>query len=161
MGESASASPSVSPSVSPSSSPSASPSASPSVSPSKSPSKSPSASPSASPSPIPSSGVTYTIHGSRMRIGKKYLVFVRVSFGGTNEYYPNGGIALTNADLGFRNNPDAFIIFEDNAAGYQYQWDRSANTIRMFYSATGTVNSECDDASLATAITLECMAIGW
>lgn len=160
MAESASASPSVSPSASPSKSPSASPSRSPSVSPSNSPSKSPSVSPSASPSPIPSSGVTYTIH-EQVRMGKKRVVFLSIAFGGTNEYYPNGGIALTTGSMGLASTVNALIIFEDNAAGYQYQWDRSANTIRMFYSATGTVNSECDDASLASEITLECMAIGW
>ena len=160
MAESASASPSVSPSVSPSASPSVSPSASPSVSPSASPSKSPSVSPSASPSPIPAAGVTYTVH-SRNRVGRLYVNFVRIAFGGTNEYYPNGGIVLTTGSLGLRSTTYAVVILEDNAAGYQYQWDRSANTIRMFYSANGTVNAECDDASLASEITLETIVIGW
>ena len=160
MAESASLSPSVSPSVSPSPSPSASPSASPSVSPSKSPSRSPSASPSASPSPIPSTGVTYTIR-DRVRIGKKYLVFAAIAFGGTNEYYPNGGIALTTGSLGLRSTVNAVVILESNATGYMFEWDRSANTIRMFVSANGTVNTELNDASLASEISLEIMAIGW
>jgi len=94
-------------------------------------------------------------------MGKKKVSFFRIAFGGTNEYYPNGGIALTAGSMGFSGVVDAVIVFEDNAAGYQYQWDRSANKIRMFYSANGTVNSELDDASLASEITLECMAIGW
>lgn len=152
MGASASDSPSISPSASPSTSFSASPSAS--------PSKSPSVSPSASPSPIPAAGVTYTIR-DRVRIGKKILVFASIAFGGTNEYYPNGGIALTLGSLGFRQVINSLIVMEDNFAGYTYQWDRSANTIRMGKSVTTAVDAELDDASLASEITLEVMAIGW
>ena len=143
-----------------SASPSASPSVSPSASPSKSPSMSPSVSPSASPSPIPAADVTYTIR-ERIRIGKKYMVFATVTFGGVNDYYPNGGIALTSGSLGFRNAPNAVIVLESNATGYMFEWDRSANTIRMFVSANAAVNTEIDDASLGSAITLEVLAIGW
>jgi hypothetical protein len=158
MAESASASPSVSPSSSPSSSPSNSPSSSPSRSPSNSPSASPSASPSVSPSPIPAGEVSYTMR-NRARIGKKMLAFVQITFGSDNDYYPNGGIPLTVGKLGMRSYVDAVIVLESDASGYMFEWDRSANTLRMFVSATGTVNTELNDNAI-TSKTLELMVIG-
>ena len=149
------ASASASPSVSPSSSPSLSPSASPSLS----PSKSPSVSPSPSPSPMPAAALTYSMH-KRTRVGKLRMNFVQVTFGGANEYYPSGGIPLTNGGMGCTSNPYAVIVLEDDAAGYQYQWDRSANKLRLFYSATGAVNAELGLINLASTITLELLVIG-
>ena len=156
---SASLSPSVSPSVSPSASPSVSPSRSPSISPSRSPSVSPSASPSVSPSPMPATSVTYTIR-DRVRIGKKYLVHAQLSFGsaGGNELYPTGGVALTNASLGLRNTANSIVILESNGSLYLYEWDRSANTIRIFSEARVEFSGE----NTALGVTaLEIMAIGW
>ncbi len=152
----------MSASASPSVSPSDSPSRSPSRSPSNSPSRSPSVSPSASPSQIAASEVTYTIR-DRQRIGKKYLVFVQISFGGTpSDYYNSGGIPLTLGSLGLRDTINGCVILEDNLAGYRYQWDRSANTIRMAVSATGTVDTELTtNSAIGTAIVLELMVIGW
>jgi hypothetical protein len=105
--------------------------------------------------------VTYTIHPRRIRIGKKSLTFASLAFGGTNEYYPNYGIPLDNSGFGFRSITDAVVILGSNATGYMFEWDRSRNTIRMFVSSTGTVNTELDDASLASEITLEVVALGW
>jgi len=152
----ASDSPSASPSVSPSASPSVSPSGSPSISPSVSPSASPSVSPSASPSPIPSGDVVYTIH-EKIRIGKKRLSFVKIAFGGDNDAYPAGGIPLTLAGLGFASQADAIIVLETNASAFTFEWDRSANTLRMF-DGFGTEEST---AETLAAKTLECLAIGW
>ena len=89
------------------------------------------------------------------------MTFASVAFGGTNEYYPNGGIPLSDGGFGFRSDTYAVVVLEDGASGYHYQWDRSANTIRMFVSADGTVDTELDDTSLASEITLEVMAVGW
>jgi len=102
--------------------------------------------------------VGYSIR-SRTRIGKKMLTFVTLTFGGANAYYPNDGVQLTVNGLGMRSYIDAVIVLEDNAAGYQYQWDRSEKKLRMFFSATGTVNAELEDNAI-TAQTLEVMAIG-
>ena len=165
---SASESPSVSPSNSPSKSPSKSPSASPSVSPSVSPSHSPSASPSASPSPIPAGDVTYTIR-DRIRLRRKYLVHAQIAFGGTdNDLYPTGGVALTTASLGFRRGIDSLVIIESNGDGLLYEWDRSANTIRIFYptretgSAASRSGAEFTANSTALGTTaLEVKALGW
>ena len=127
------------------------------MSPSGSPSNSPSVSPSASPSPIPAGDVAYTIHDSVIRIGKKKLSFVLLEFGGGSDSYPAGGIPLTTAKLGFGSDTNAVIILETNASAFTFEWDRSANTLRMF-DAFGT--EEATGETL-TAKSVEVMAIGW
>lgn len=144
-------------SASPSVSPSESPSASPSVSPSVSPSKSPSVSPSASPSYMPAGEVTYTQHGNTFRIGRLRLTFFQISFGGSNDSYPSGGIPLTTAKMGFSDEPKAVIVLESNVSGHEFEWDRSANTLRM----TTSFGTEETAGQTLTAHTLECMCIGW
>ena len=146
----------------------ASASDSPSASPSVSPSKSPSASPSASPSPIAAGEVTYTTR-DRVRIGKKYLVHTALAFGGTdNDLYPSGGVALTTAKLGFRRNIDSLVVLESNGTALLFEWDRSANTIRIFYPTQETGSSAnragVEFTANTTAIptcALEVKAIGW
>lgn len=155
-------------SVSPSASPSVSPSKSPSVSASRSPSKSPSASPSASPSPVPAGDVTYTVR-DKARIGRRTLVHAAIGFGGDdNDLYPTGGIPLTNASLGFRRDINSLVILESNGSGLLYEWDRSANTIRIFYptqetgSTANRAGVELTGGTTALATTaLEVKAIGW
>jgi len=156
--DSPSASPSESPSLSPSAStsPSRSPSSSPSGSPSKSASSSPSESPSASPSPIAAGEVTYTIRGNVIKIGRKKLVFVQIAFGGAPDAYPPGGIPLTAGKMGI-GNVDAVVILEANAKGLNYEWDRSANSIRIF----ATYGTEVDTYETLAATTLEVMVVGW
>jgi hypothetical protein len=87
------------------------------------------------------------------------MVFAAITFGGTSEYYPGGGIPLTVGSLGLRSTVNACIVLESNATGYMFEWDRSANTIRMFVSATGTVNTELNDNAV-TSMTLELLVIG-
>lgn len=96
---------------------------------------------------------------SRYRIGKLRMNFVAVTFGSGSDYYPNAGIPLNNNGLGLTNDPKAVIVLEDDAAGYQYQWDRSANKLRMFYSANGAVNTELNDNAV-TSTTVELLVIG-
>ncbi len=158
MAASASLSPSVSPSVSPSSSPSASPSVSPSRSPSVSPSASPSASPSVSPSPLPEGAVTYTVHSPRNRLGKKHFNFVKIEFGANaNQAYPSGGIPVSESGLGMVSNVDAIIFLESNANVYLYEYDVSANTIRIFSQARVEVSA----GEILPDTDLEVLAIGW
>ena len=154
---SASLSPSVSPSVSPSSSPSSSPSVSASRSPSVSPSTSPSASPSVSPSPVPAGKVTYTLH-SRVRLGKKHMCFTGIALGGSLESYPPGGIPLSVSGLGLTATVDAVIILESNADVYLYEYDVSANTIRMFSEQRVEIPSY---TYLPASIAIEVVAIGY
>ena len=153
-------------SESPSVSPSPSPSASPSVSPSASPSRSPSPSPSVSPSPIPAGEVTYTIR-KRARMGRIQVVFAAISFGSANDKYPDGGIPLTSASLGLRADPYAVVVMESSATGYMFEWDRSANTIRMLFpTVDGSGGSDVvgveltKNVSAVASMTLELLVIG-
>ncbi len=161
LSPSASVSPSESPSISPSASvsPSISPSLSPSasVSPSISPSGSPSVSPSVSPSPVPEGDVTYTLH-ERIRLGKKHFVFTKIVFG-ANSYqsYPPGGIPVSETGLGLNSTLDALIFLESNADVYLYEWDRSANKIRIFSQA----RVELTNYTILTSTSLEVLGIGW
>ena len=154
---SASLSPSVSPSGSPSVSPSVSSSASPSISPSASPSASPSVSPSVSPSPVPEADVTYTVH-ERIRLGKKHFNFVKIEFGAdAHQAYPSGGIPVSESGLGMASNVNAIIFLESGANVYLYEYDVTANTIRIF--SEGRV--ELTAYTELTDTDLEVLAIGW
>ena len=146
----------------------ASASLSPSVSPSVSPSSSPSASPSASPSPVAASEVTYTLR-DRCRIGRKYIAHYALVFGGTdNDLYTTGGVPLINEKMGFRRSIDSLSILESNGSGLLYEWDKSANTIRIFFptqetgSAANRAGVEYTANSTVIGTTaLEIKAIGW
>lgn len=145
-------------STSASASPSSSPSSSASMSPSGSPSMSPSPSPSASPSAIPAGDVTYTVH-DKIRIGKRRMSWVKMEFGGTaNDLYPSGGVPITNTGLGMSQTPDSIQIIESNGDVYLYEWDRSANTIRIFSQARVELNAE--NSAIGTTA-LELLVIGW
>lgn len=71
-----------------------------------------------------------------------------LSFGDGALTYPSGGIPLTNAGLGMKNGViRAFRILEPNAAdGIVYEWDKSANTLRMYNSATSSGTNSSDSA---------------
>jgi hypothetical protein len=85
------------------------------------------------------------------------MTFATVAFGGTSDAYPSGGIPITKEKLGFGSQIDALLIMETNAAAYTFEYDRSAETIRMFTSF-GT--EETAYATLA-AYSLEVVAFGW
>ena len=153
---SASLSPSLSPSMSPSLSPSMSPSRSASLSPSMSASMSPSMSPSASPSPIPAGEVVYTLH-KRVRAGKMHIVFATVAFGNGVEAYPAGGVPLDATKMGFYSSIDAVVVLESNADAKLYEYDVSANTIRIFTEA----RIETSTAATLAVTSLEVIAFGW
>jgi hypothetical protein len=85
------------------------------------------------------------------------MKFIQLAFGGSNDAYPSGGIPLTVAKLGFYRQVDAVIILETNASAFTFEWDRSANTLRMF-DGFGTEEST---AETLAAKTLEILAIGW
>jgi hypothetical protein len=142
-------------SESPSVSPSRSPSVSPSASPSRSPSSSPSVSPSASPSPMPAGEVIYVVR-DKSRIGRKRLSFVQITFGGSNDLYPSGGVPLTAGKMGMVN-LDAVIPLEGNGSGINYEFDKSACTIRIF----PTYGTEMATGATLSETILEVMAIGF
>ena len=151
------ASESLSPSISPSVSASVSPSVSASKSPSLSPSRSASVSPSVSPSPVPEGSVTYTVH-ERVRLGKKHFNFVKIEFGAdAHQAYPSGGIPLSESGLGMASNVNAIIFLESNGNAFLYEYDVTANTIRIFSEARVELTAYTE----LTDTDLEVLAIGW
>ena len=116
---------------------------------------------------IAAANLTYTIN-DRTRIGKKYFVEATIAFGNGALTYPSGGIPLTTAKFGFRRGIDNVTIMESSASKYFYEWDKSANTIRIFYptkhntSADDVMGAEFTAATTAPAATsLEVYAVGW
>jgi hypothetical protein len=102
--------------------------------------------------------IDYTLH-ERIRIGRKHLAFVLVEFGGTsNDLYATGGIPLLTNKLGMTDKVDALVVLESNGDTKLYEWDRSANTIRIFSEARVELTGE-STALAATA--LELLVIGW
>jgi hypothetical protein len=84
------------------------------------------------------------------------LTFATIAFGGAPASYPSGGVPLTAGELGM-SNIDAVVILEANGAGINYEWDRSANTIRVFT----TYGTEVSEGAYLSSTTLEVMAIGF
>jgi len=116
---------------------------------------------------ITSANVTYTIN-SKDHIGRKRLHEVTIAFGNGALTYPTGGVPLTVAGVGFQKGLDALTILESNGKALLYEWDRSANTIRIFFptqetnSSANRAGSELAGGSDAPAATsLECSVIGW
>ena len=86
---------------------------------------------------IGATNVTYSI-GERKKIGRKFFVFAQVSFGNGVLTYPSGGIPLTTSKFEVTD-LDSVEIVESNGKGLMYEWDRSANKIRIF-NPTGESN---------------------
>ena len=106
---------------------------------------------------IAATNVTYTIN-ERTRIGRKYFVEATVAFGDGALHYLSGGVPLTNSKLGFRRGMDAFVVMESGGNALLYEWDKSANTIRIF--TEGRVEQTAGSTDIA-ATSLEVYAVGW
>ncbi len=110
--------------------------------------------------------VTYTIR-DRTKIGKRQLIFASIAFGDASDTYPSGGVPLTTAKFEV-NNLNSVEIFESNGKALLYEWDRSANTIRIF-NPTQETNSNTNRAGVEyvaattapAATTLEVEVIGY
>lgn len=89
---------------------------------------------------------------------------------GTNVLYTNGGIPLSNGQLGCPAALEKFLI-EDmgSTTGYVAKWDQLANTIRLYQSAGFSTGSAVAAAQLVevltsatvASITLRVLAQGW
>jgi len=79
---------------------------------------------------IGASNVTYTIRDKK-KWGRRYLTHAAIAFGNATLTYPAGGIPLTNAKMEVTNLVSVEVL-ESNGKGLIYEWDRSANTIRIF-----------------------------
>ncbi len=106
---------------------------------------------------VANTDVTYTIV-HRDRIGRKYFVEATLTYGDGVLTYPSGGIPLINASLGFRRGIEMLTVLESGGNVLLYEWDRSANTIRIFTEARV---EQTGGATAVAATTLEVYAIGW
>ena len=116
---------------------------------------------------IGATDVTYTIR-DRQKIQGRYLVQAQIGFGNTSLTYPSGGIPLTKAKLGLPTQISSLEIIESNGKALLYEWDRSADTIRIFNPTqetdanTNKAGVEYVAATTAPAVTvLEVEAIGF
>jgi len=73
--------------------------------------------------------VSYTIR-NRTKWGKRLLVHAQISFGTGVLTYPSGGVPLTSSKLGV-DTLNSVEILESNGKALMYEWDRTANTIRI------------------------------
>ncbi len=105
---------------------------------------------------IAAANITWTIN-DRVRIGRRYFVQATMAFGDASLTYTTGGIPVSNDKLGFRRSIDALMIVEGTKNTLTYQWDQSANKIRIL-----TAGTEHTADTTAVAITsLEVYAVGW
>lgn len=118
---------------------------------------------------IAAGNVTYTSNKSRI-LGRHRMNSVKIVFGDGSLTYSTGGIPLTLAGLGMVRDIDHVIIMESNGDGLLYEWDKSANKIRILYptqvlGTSGTSNAglefTANSTVVATTTTLEVTAIGW
>ena len=110
--------------------------------------------------------VTYTIRDKK-RWGTRYLIHASIAFGDASSTYPDGGIPLTNSKLQVSNLLSVEIL-ESNGDVLLYEWDRSANTIRIFnptQELNVTANRAAVEYTAATdapaATSLEAVVIGF
>ena len=105
---------------------------------------------------IAAANITWTIN-NRIRVGKRYFTEATMAFGNAALTYTTGGIPVSNDKLGFRRSIDALMVVEGTKNNLTYQWDQSANTIRIL-----TAGTEHTADSTAVAVTsLEVYAVGW
>mgnify|MGYP001578073174 CR=1 FL=1 len=82
--------------------------------------------------------LTYTLQQGSQAADPRYSAVFKIAIAGGSTY-PGGGIPLTRAKLGCPAKLEIFQI-EDAAAndGYAYKYDRTAATIRLYASGSGT-----------------------
>jgi hypothetical protein len=105
---------------------------------------------------IAATNITWTIN-SRVRIGKRYFVEATMAFGNASLTYTTGGIPVSVTALGFRRSIDGLMVVEGTKNNLTYQWDQSANTIRILTAGT---EHTADSTAVATT-SLEVYAVGW
>ena len=106
---------------------------------------------------IAATDVTYTIN-KKQRIGKKHFVQATLTFGDGVLTYKTGGIPLTTASFGLYRDIDDLHVTESNANALLYEYDKSANTLRVFTEARV---EQTGGATAVAATTLEVAVWGW
>lgn len=117
---------------------------------------------------IASGDLTFTVNQNDMswpsRLGKR--VVFSLAFGDGALTYPTGGIAIDKAKLGGFWEILALNVVESNNSGYVYEFDKSAQKLRIYETDSTTATDaetplvELDGGSDApAAITLVCEAL--
>lgn len=94
---------------------------------------------------IGATNVTYTIRDTQ-KWGKKKLILASVAFGNDVLTYPSGGVPLTTTKFGVEN-VNSVEVLESNGSALIYEWDRSANTIRII-NTTQELDVDVDRAGV-------------
>ena len=72
-----------------------------------------------------------------------------ISFGNGSLTYPSGGIPLTKAKIGTPRVLRSVDILESNAKGYTFEYDVSAETIRIFQSPSKAVSGNASAPTIS------------
>jgi hypothetical protein len=116
---------------------------------------------------IAASNVSYVPDLNRKVMDKMRSIPVQISFGDGVLTYPAGGIPLSLSKLGLVGELIGLEITEPDADdGLVYKWDKSANTLRLYYgdysAAVDGPLVEVPSGSYAPAATvIEAIAKGW
>lgn len=83
---------------------------------------------------IASSDLTYSVDQEKMQMlnGLGKQVIFQLSFGDGALTYPTGGIAIDKAKLGGHFDILSLNVIESNATGYVFEFDVSAQKLRIF-----------------------------
>lgn len=113
-------------------------------------------------SDLAASDLTYTQVGSGEVTGASKVKrrFVITTAAGE---YPTGGLPLTNAKLGCPTSLDSLVILEPSAAdAFQYNWDKSANTIKVLVDdGTSGIPAEHANATFTSPDQLIVEVVGY
>ena len=101
---------------------------------------------------IVAANVTYSFSSKdKMFMGRRgYSARGTISFGNGSLTYPSGGIPLTKAKIGLPRVLRSVDVFECNAKGYLFEYDVSAEKLRIFQSGAGSLSSAANSAGTPT-----------
>lgn len=83
---------------------------------------------------IASTDVTYTIDNADVKYDRLgFQGLVTIAFGDGALTYPSGGVDLLKGKLGGVNEILSLEVIDSSATGYVFEWDRSAQKLRLLY----------------------------
>lgn len=102
---------------------------------------------------IANTDVTYSfIQKDKMFLGRRgYSARGTISFGNGTLTYPSGGIPLIKGKIGLPRVLRSIKILESNAKGYQFEYDVSAEKIRLFQSPSKAVTGNASAPTVSFA----------
>lgn len=95
---------------------------------------------------ILAANVTVTLTSRKVADGIRH-VYGQIAFGDGALTYAAAGIPLSVTKLGFLRNVASLQILEANANGFRYEWDKSANTLRIMRQNVRTGSTAAADSA--------------